>query len=99
MTDIFDVDNDVCTATVERSETPEPPDWHIELANASAVIAKCKAALESITNSPYCAYTHGNFISEHDSDYNTGVTDGHRYCAKVSGEALASISAFEKGEM
>lgn len=60
-------------------------------------IARLEAALQSIANSPHCAYTDGPCVSDHDSGYKMGVADGHRCAANRARAALSSPDREVKG--
>jgi len=47
--------------------------------------AELVKALKEIAENKYCIYSNTR------TSYGTGVTDGHRFCAKIAKEALASI--------
>lgn len=68
-----------------------------ELDAQSATIARLEAALQSIANSPHCAYTDGLYVSDHDSGYKMGIADGHRCAAKMAKAALVSHDRKVKG--
>lgn len=48
-------------------------------------IEQLESALRQIAESKYCAYENTS-----GDQYGMGVTDGHRYCAKIAQDALAN---------
>lgn len=57
-----------------------------------AEIEELIAALNKIATSPHCQYVDGKFISDHDSGYKMGIADGHRFCAAIAKQALATVN-------
>ena len=79
-----------------RSRKPEqvPPPPPPKKGNPGMVerllmrIEKLEAALREISESKFCSY-EASAERNGNGNYSVGVTDGHRYCARIANEALA----------
>lgn len=49
---------------------------------------RLEAALKEIATSKFLSYAHSPENHMYDGQYGIGVTDGHRYCAKIARAAL-----------
>ena len=51
-------------------------------------VQELEEALREIAYSKYCNYEETVNLSRSPGGYGTGVTDGHRYCARIARKAL-----------
>jgi hypothetical protein len=61
-------------------------------------LSEVREALIEIAESKYNEYHDGAYVSEHDSGYKIGITDGHRYCAAIARKALATLDRVIEGK-